>query len=223
MKKLIVIATIFLIACLVGIGYYAYTIYGTGGGGGGGGGGGTNLFGSGDATGYIWQTLFITNDDGSTYWVQPPKAFEMNNIYGSPDSADNFNKVAAMQNNIYMKIKSTNTIASWTFSCQETIILQDASGNAIGTLVQAQTVNAQGNTLANDQHQWVTGATLPASSLETVIGQVVPTTTGLQYYFAITLSNVQITVTDSQGNTQTLTGNNPTADNTLRWLIAFQA
>lgn len=187
-------------------------------------GGGTSGTPVGNGVGTIWQSLYITNNDGTTYWANAPAPFSLASITGAPVGSSNFDTVVSMQNNIYMNVNITD-VTAWTFSCQETIYLTTTSGTVIGYLSQSGstaslsttassfTVNAEGSSLLANANQWVTGATSTAASIQSFLGQ--PSGT---YYLCIALANISIQITNPSG-TQTLTGSTPTSQNVLQWEI----
>ena len=178
------------------------------------------------ASGYtatLWQSLYIKNNDGSSYWANAPKPFTLASIFGSPSgNGDDFNRIATEQSSIYMNLGQAAD--SWTFSCQETITLNTISGDVIGYFTQTGltttpssfTINANGQTAPASQNLAVTSSTLTETQLQQYLNQPAG-----NYYFVVTLSNINLSLTVS-GQTSTLTGNTPTSDNTLSWLIQLK-
>jgi hypothetical protein len=177
----------------------------------------TPIGGNGIADGTVWQTLYVTNVDGSSYWVNAPKPFSLGSIFGYSSSAAQFQKVSTMQNNIYMSI-SQGGITSWTFSCHETITINKNSGTygvpgAVISTIADSAVNANGQSITPNTNTWVTGASLSATNLQTVLNQPAGT-----YDFVITLSNINLTITVN-GQQYTFTAPSGTSQNVLVWLI----
>jgi hypothetical protein len=163
----------------------------------------------------VWQTVYVTNVDGSTYWVNPPKPFVLS-LLGSPDKdASHFKTVSNIQNNIYMKINSQKQVQSWMFSAKETIGIYNENGFEVGTIARDATVNQNGYSVANNQNTWVLGASMTANQLEPLIEKVTRT----QCYFVIKLTNIQLALTFTDGSTTLLTADYGNVDNTLAWLI----
>lgn len=167
----------------------------------------------------VWQTLFITNKDGSSYWVSPVQPFNLiaalESLLGSQSgTGSDFNTVATMQNNIYMSVNETG-VSAWTYTCSETIQLWNMQGNPISTIVNnAPISNSSQEAVPMGQSIWITGATVPASNLQTLFAEPAG-----QYYFVITLANPTLTLTVN-GQSQTLTSaTTPTPNNTLQWLV----
>jgi hypothetical protein len=175
----------------------------------------TSISSSTGSSGTVFATLFIKNQDDTSYWVNAPQSFNVASIYGSPSgSGSDFTEISSMQNNIYMNINPSDTVSSWTFSCQETILLADTSGNTVATIAGAKTVNANGQTLPSEQNVWVTGATVTDQELQTILNQPHG-----NYYFVIELANINLSLTIN-GAAQTLSSNAQTSNsNTLSWLI----
>jgi hypothetical protein len=166
-------------------------------------------------TAEVWQTVYVTNIDGSTYWVNPPKPFALA-LLGSPDKdASHFKQVKNVQNNIYMKISSDKTVQSWLFSAKETIGIYNENGFEVGTIAKDATVNKNGYSVVNGQNTWVLGSSISAIQLEPLIEKVTRT----QCYFVIQLSNIQLSLSFTDGTTEMLTADYGNVDNTLAWLI----
>jgi hypothetical protein len=178
--------------------------------------GGSSTSGS---TATIWQTLYIIDQDGSKYWVNAPQPFTAGDIAGSPSGSGNdFTAVSSMQNNIYMNLAESG-VTAWAFSCQETITLDTTTGNTIATIASATTVNANGNTAAQGQNIWVTGATVTAAQLQNIFNQATSGSISAgNYYVVISLSNIDLTLTIN-GQPTTLTAQTGTAQNVLSWLV----
>jgi len=174
-------------------------------------------------TGTLWQSLLITNKDGSTYWVNAPQPFALQSIFGAQAGTTNFNQVASESNGIWVKLDpSLGTISSWQLSCQETISITDTSGNIVGNLVNGANVNANGYSLATGSNQVLTSCgQIKASDVTNEISGVAPTTSGTQYNFEVTLSNIQLILNTSNGQV-TLTASSGTQQNTLVWPIEFK-
>ncbi len=169
---------------------------------------------------FVWQTLYVTNLDGSTYWVNPPKPTNPLAIWASPNKdASNFKQISYLQNNIYMKIDSAKTVQSWMFSAKETIAVTDLNGNIKGTIANDATVSKNGGSVANGQNTYVLGASLTAQQLQPLIRNIV--SYGTPHYFVIKLSNIQLQLTFTDGSGQTLSASGGDASNTLAWLIAI--
>jgi len=164
----------------------------------------------------VWQTLYVTNKDGSSYWVNPPKAFNPLALFGAPDKdASQFKQVSTLQNNIYLKVDSSKQVTSWMFSAKETIGIYNSNGFEVGTIAKDATVNGNGGSLVNGANTWVLGASISADQLEPLVEKITRT----QCYFVIKLSNIQLALTFSDGSTELLTADYGNADNTLAWLI----
>jgi hypothetical protein len=164
----------------------------------------------------VWQTMYVTNGDGSTYWVNPPKPIALA-LFGSPTgSASDYNLVSKLQNNIYMKLNTEKPVSSWMFTAKETIAITDLNGNILGTIANDATVTKSGNAVPNNQNVWVLGSSLTASQLQPLINKV----TYGQCYFVIKLSNIQLALTFNDGTGQTLSASGGDAQNTLAWLIS---
>ena len=171
----------------------------------------------------VWQNLYITNTDGSSYWAQAQQPLNLfanlESLLGSQSGTGaDFNTVSTIQNNLYMNVAEPG-VTAYTFSCQETIQLWDTSGNVVMTVANASPVTIpstsapNGQAFIQGQSYWITGATVSASSLQNILGEP----TG-EYYYVITLANFQMTLTVN-GQQQTLTAPTPTSQNMLQWLI----
>ena len=167
------------------------------------------------ASGYtasLWQSLYIKNQDGSSYWANAAKPFTLASIFGSPSGHGE-------QNNVYMNLGQAAD--SWTFSCQETVALETTTGTVIGYFTQSGltttpssfTVNANGQTAVANQNLAVTSATITETQLQTFLNQPAGT-----YYFVVSLGNIDLQLTVN-GQTATLTSAAGTSQNTLSWLI----
>ena len=174
-------------------------------------------------TGAIWQSLLITNKDGSTYWVNPPKNFALQSLYGAPAGTTNFKQVATESNGVWVNLDpSVGTISAWQLSLTETVQIVDASGNLVGKLVDSAQVNAHGYSLATGTNQVLTSCgQIQAADVATLIGQVTSTSSGTHYGFEVIMSNIQLVLTTSNGQV-TLSAPSPTPQNTLIWPIEFQ-
>ncbi len=164
------------------------------------------VFGAGN---YVFQGLFVTNTDGSTYWANADKPFNLAALLGS--DGDNFAEVQTVQNNIYMNIKEQD-VTAWSFSCFETITVKDSSGAVIDT-VASQTVTAQGQSAEANQNIWVTGASFSANDFMSILNQPAGT-----YTFMVTLSNINLQLTVN-GQTQSLSAPSGSSENVLSWTI----
>ncbi len=166
----------------------------------------------------VWQNLYITNLDGSSYWAQAQQPFNLfanlESLLGSQSgSGADFNTVSTIQNNIYMNVAESG-VTGYTFSCTETIQLWDTQGNIIETICNASPITeTSAQALTEGQSYWVTGATVSASSLQNILAEP----TG-EYYYVITLANIQMTLTVN-GQSQPLTAPTSTTANMLQWLI----
>ena len=92
----------------------------------------------------VWQNLYITNTDGSSYWAQAQQPFNLfanlESLLGSQSGTGaDFNTVSTIQNNLYMNVAEPG-VTAYTFSCQETIQLWDTSGNVVMTVANASPV-----------------------------------------------------------------------------------
>ena len=178
----------------------------------------------GTSEGILWQSLLITEVSGSTYWVNPPQALSLQSIlFGAPSGSSNFAQVSSEANGIWVNLDSSvGTVSSWTLSCQETIQITDLSGNVIGTVCSNTQINANGGSLSTGTNQVLTSSgQFTASSIQSVIAAVVPTSSGLQYNFVVTLANIQLTLNASSGQL-ILSTSTPDSSNTLTWAIEFQ-
>jgi hypothetical protein len=166
----------------------------------------------GSSYGTVWQSLYVTPTQGQSYWANAPKPFEFMAILGSPSgNGDDFTEVKTLQNNIYMNL--AEGVSTWTFSCQETITINDEQGNFVATIVDAQTVNGNGQSVDANTNSWVTGASLTGQQLQTVLN--LPTGT---YNFVVTLNNINLSIT-VDGQQQQLSALPGTDENVLSWLI----
>ena len=175
------------------------------------------------ASGYtasLWQSLYIKNQDGSSYWANAAKPFTLASIFGSPSgNGDDFNEIASEQISVYMNLGQAAD--SWTFSCQETIALETTTGTVIGYFTQSGltttpssfTINANGQTAPANQNLAVASSTLTETQLQTFLNQPAGT-----YYFVVSLGNIDLQLTVN-GQTATLTSAAGTSQNTLSWLI----
>ena len=175
------------------------------------------------ASGYtasLWQSLYIKNQDGSSYWANAAKPFTLASIFGSPSgNGDDFNEIATEQSSIYMNLGQAAD--SWSFSCQETIALETTTGTIIGYFTQSGltttpnsfTINANGQTAVANQNLAVASSTLTEAQLQTFLNQPAGT-----YYFVVSLGNIDLQLTVN-GQTATLTSAAGTSQNTLAWLV----
>ena len=174
----------------------------------------------------VWQSLYIVPTTGQPYWVEPGQTYSAMTVYGSPSgSGTDFSQVQVMHNEIDVNPSlQGQTVASWTFSCQETIEITDQYGNSVGYVTQpgssatAMTVNAQGSTLTPGQNNWIAGASETGSQLQATLNSA-GATAGSEYYIVITLSNIQLTLNFQGGGYQTLSGTSGTAQNQASWLV----
>ncbi len=164
-----------------------------------------------DSSGLIWQSLYVTNKDGTSYWANAPEQFNLLAILGSPSgSGEDFTEIQSMQNNIYMNI--AQPCSTWSFSCQETITVTDQSGNILATIADASSVNANGQSVPAGENVWVTGASVSGEQLQ----QIINLGAG-NYYFTISLANINLTL-----DGQNLSAQSASDANTLAWLIQVQ-
>ena len=167
----------------------------------------------GDGTGKLWQSLYIVNNDGSHYFANAPKPFNFLGLFGSQTgSASDFKQVATVSNSIYINLFVTGVLA-YTVSLKEWIRLVDMNGNTVVTLVNGQTVTKSGGAVSQGINFWITGATLTGQDLQNVLNAPKG-----NYYYVITLNNIDLTLTVN-GQTSTSLEPIPTSDNTLQWLI----
>jgi len=175
------------------------------------------------STASVWQTLFITNKDVTTYWVNPPETYKIS-LFGTPTGkTSDFKQVAKMQNAIYMKVDSDKQIQSWEFSCQETMTVHDYQGNQLATIVDSQMVNANGQSANVGKKTAVTSATITGDQLQSILtgAGIQPATVATPYQIRITLSNINLKLTYTDGQTQDLSTSEGTEENILRWVIAI--
>jgi hypothetical protein len=167
----------------------------------------------GSSYGTVWQSLYVTPTQGQSYWANAPKPFDFMAVLGSPSgNGDDFTEVKTLQNNIYMNLE-TEGVSTWTFSCQETITVTDNQGNFIATIVDAQTVNGNGQSVDANTNAWVTGASLTGQQLQNVLNLPAGT-----YNFVVTLTNINLSIT-VDGQQQQLSALPGTDENVLSWLI----
>ena len=112
-------------------------------------------------TGSVWQALYVTTTEGQNYWIQPLNSYAIGaNILGSPDAqTTDITTVQSMQNNIYMNINGLTadglTVQTYTFTCQETITLNQAvkssngyaAGAVVATVVNAASIDITGSSI----------------------------------------------------------------------------
>jgi hypothetical protein len=166
----------------------------------------------GSSYGTVWQSLYVTPTQGQSYWANAPKPFDFMAVLGSPSgNGDDFTEVKKLQNNIYVNLPVESS--TWTFSCQETITITDEQGNFVATIVDAQTVNKQGQSLPANSNDWIEGASLTGQQLETVLNLPAGT-----YNFVVTLTNINLSIT-VDGQPQQLSALPGTDENVLSWLI----
>jgi hypothetical protein len=183
----------------------------------------------------VWQSLYITDQDGSSYWVNPVTPNNLAEIYGENTAANQFYEVASETNTIYMNVNASG-VTAWTFSCQETITLRTTStpSNPSGTLIgygtqtglsstpSSFTVNANGKSVPQGQTVQVTSdQPISESGLQNWLDLPGSITNAGDYYFVVTLSNISLTLTVN-GQTATLTNQTPTSQNVLTWFIHIQ-
>lgn len=137
----------------------------------------------------VWQALWVTPQQGQPYWTTAPQPFSLASILGS-DGVD-FSTVASMQNNIYMKLDEP--AGSWSFSAQETIAVRDSNGDIAAIIVDAKTINANGQSAPSGQNLWVAGATVTGEQLQTLIN--LPQG---DYTITISLQNINLSVDNMQ-------------------------
>lgn len=154
----------------------------------------------------VWQALFVINQDDTTYWANAPEPFSLASILGSQNGKD-FKTVESIQNNIYMKLQDPAN--AWSFSCQETITVRDENGDLAAIIVDNQSVNANGQSAPAGQNLWVTGATVTASQLQSILNLPAGT-----YTFTVTLQNINLSVDGMQ-----LSAVAGTSQNVLSWKI----
>jgi hypothetical protein len=163
--------------------------------------------------GTVWQSLYVTPTQGQPYWANAPKQFDFMAILGSPTgNGDDFTEVQKLQNNIYMNL-AVEGVSTWAFSCQETITITDEQGNFIATIVDSQTVNGNGQSVAANTNAWVQGASLTGQQLQNVLNLPAGT-----YYFTVTLNNINLLI-NVNGQQQQLSALPGTDENVLSWLI----
>jgi len=164
----------------------------------------------------VWQTLYVTNSNGGTYWVNPPKPITLA-LFGSPTgSQSDLTLVSTLQNNIYMKLNTQKPVASWAFSAKETIAVTDLNGNILGTIVNNVAVTENGVAVPNNQNVWVLGSSLSAFQLQPLISHIAGYG---QCYFVIKLSDIQLNLTFNDGTGLALSASGGDAQNTLKWLV----
>jgi len=170
-----------------------------------------------DSTVTVWQSLYIKNKDGATpadYWVNAPKPFTLR-ISGSPTGdEEDLTQMKQMANSIWMQ-PQTNSIASWTFSCKETIVVTDLDGETVKTIANSATVNANGQSAEQGKNSQITSSWLTDAQLE----EIIDLPTG-QYYFTVAIGEIMLITENEDGTTNTLTSDvNGTSENVLNWLI----
>ena len=235
-KAVLTSGVVVIIAILCVAGYLAYTTWWpkptpgppgpgqTGSNSGTGVGGSVNGVTSGDDA-LVWQTLWINNVNGKSYWYNAPEAFQLSVLSGSQSgSGTDFEQVSTFQNNIYINVNSTTipSVSSWSFSATEDVTIQSTSGQILcdittagmqsGTSGPTTVTNVNSQPPTPGQNVWVTGATFSASSFLSTPG--VSSLPAGNYYFVITLSNIVLTL---NGQTYTVTQGNQ--NNILAWLI----
>jgi hypothetical protein len=165
----------------------------------------------------VWQSIYIKNQDGSSYWYNAPEPFTLS-IFGSKtgDEGD-LTRMSQFANTIWMQ-PQTDSFTSWKFSCKESIIITDLSGKQIKTIVDSQTVNIDGQSAPQGQNTQITSAGLTEAQLEKIISLDAG-----QYYLTIAMGDIFLTVQTDSGESKTLTsGLNGSQDQVLRWLIEIK-
>lgn len=137
----------------------------------------------------VWQALWVTPQSGQPYWVAAPSPFSLASILGS--NGVDFSTVASMQNNIYMKLEEA--AGSWSFSAQETIAVRDSNGDLAAVIVDAKTVNANGQSAQANQNLWVAGATVTGEQLQALLNLPAG-----HYTVTVSLQNINLTVDNMQ-------------------------
>lgn len=166
----------------------------------------------------LWQTLYITNVDGSSYWVSPKKLFGLT-VFGS--DGDNFDVVKRMQNAIYINVPksavSPSSVSSYRLTCKETIDIQTESGKHIAYLAEKTSIELNGGKISTDSNVALTSASLNAYELQNVITKA---TQGYgTYKIVITLSDIELKLNLSNGQQQSYKASSGNSDNVLTWLI----
>lgn len=165
----------------------------------------------------VCQSIYIKNQDGSSYWYNAPEPFTLS-IFGSKtgDEGD-LTRISQFANTIWMQ-PQTDSFTSWRFSCKETIIITDLSGKQIKTIVDSATVNSYGQSAPQGRNTQITSAWLTEAQLEKIISLDAG-----QYYLTIAMGDIFLTVQTDSGESKTLTsGLNGSQDQVLRWLIEIK-
>jgi len=167
-----------------------------------------------DVTVTVWQSIYVKNADNSDYWYNAPKPFSLNLLGSSTGDENDLTRITAFANTINMQ-PQTDSFTSWSFSCKETIIVQDLDGNNKKTVADSMAVSNSGQSANKGQNTQITSAWLTESQLE----QIISLPAG-QYYLVIAIGDIFLTATTTDGESVTLTSDiNSSSQQVLQWLI----
>ncbi len=165
----------------------------------------------------VWQSIYVKNADGDTYWYNAPEPFYLKILGSQTGDENDLSRITQMANTIWMQ-PQTDNIDSWEFSCKETIQIQDLDGNVKKTICDSTAVTANGHSGTQGQNTQITSSWLTESQLQ----QIINLPSG-KYNMIIAIGDIYLTIHTASGETKTLTsGTNGTIDNVLQWLIEIQ-
>ena len=170
----------------------------------------------------MWQSLYITNTDGTKYWIEPPAPIKAESVLGYDGHL--WHIISTVQNNIYINVDLKGlSVGSWTASCLETITIQDINHNTIGT-VASQQVSGSGvnywTPLTSGTTTWVLGSTINSNSVQSIVAAY-NNSPYYKCYFVVTISNVSINFNFNDGTSGTLTNSHDVTS--LAWEIQINS
>jgi hypothetical protein len=172
----------------------------------------------------VWQTLFVRNADGSSYWVNPRQPFVAANIFGGREG-DSLKLVSSTANAFYMNVPADGlggrSVVAWSSHFKVTMVVKDQNHNLRGYLYSGRVLDSSGGAVASGANiQIASGGDINAASLESMLINYAKVTKGVPvYYVENYMSDVTIRLKLSDGSIVALAAPGPSGDNVLSWTI----
>lgn len=163
----------------------------------------------------IWPTFYVTNFDGSTYWVQPNIQIGTEVIVAKNGATAAV--ISQFQNTIYMQADfHGRTVASIRVDCHEVIKVTTTAGSLISQLASTD-ISTRINSPVEGSAIQVTGSTITSSQFQSLL-QSIGVNRSTYYHFVAELSNVKLIITFSDGTTGLLQSSQTS---TLKWEVSI--
>lgn len=174
-------------------------------------------------SGHVWQTLYVSEKSGHSYWYNAKNPYIAQTIYGKESSYTEFNVIASINNAIYMKINTDKPVESYTFRCDETIYVTRGTQNYI--IVNQAPIDIHKTNFKNNANVEITGSVMTAAQLQVLLNSAgVPNNyvgigVPVPAMFSISLNHIEVDIHYADGQTVTIKTTSSDVSNVLSWQI----